>query len=104
MPSAEKHKLSAITRNASERGDLIEITEESMATLLESGPPAWDVEIRSRFLLRHLARMCRYPSGKTQLPYESSYPLAYAHNAGELAYYVQQLKKRGVHYLGQRTQ
>ena len=89
----DAYQISGVTRNATLRGDRILLTMESIDSLPTLAPEEWDVEGKCRILLRHLARMSRYPSQTTSLNLEIDYPLCYAHDADECAFLCEQLRE-----------
>lgn len=91
LTAEDRYRLSAATRNASDRGETLELTSDSTAMILEATPrpePPEQMEIVLRYIAEH-AGPDRRP---VRLAPDFDYPVAYANGPKDLLFVL-----RGLH-------
>jgi hypothetical protein len=87
---AERVRLSAATRNATERGDLIEISSDSIPTLLARLPEPDPLEAAD-LLLTYIARHSKVGGKPVHLDKRQDFPLIYADGENAFQFIVDHL-------------
>ncbi len=91
----ERYHLSGITRMATERTDVEELTSQSLADLLDTTPSPSPVE-QAELLLQHLAKRYK-PAGKpVPLDPTNDYPLVGALGPDAFKYVIRSLVEQGL--------
>ena len=87
-----KHLLSGITREASDRGILLTVLPNTIENLLQSASiPASPLEAMDRILL-YLERNAPSADEYVNLAPDTNYPISFAKHQGEFSYYVSNLR------------
>lgn len=93
---APNHKLSAWIREQNERGDPPRFTQEKTIASILAGMPDYRPLEKQLKLLQALERQSKTPGNRVKLNHQKDYPLAFADNPNELAFYIQALEERGL--------
>jgi nucleoside 2-deoxyribosyltransferase len=94
LPSMEnRHLLSGVTRNASDRGDRLDLTTENAEQLISSAPNAGDVANKVRILLRYLSCQSKSPGRLVGIDTDIDYPVCYASDGEELYFLLNSLSQ-----------
>ena len=95
IPNPLRPYLSAATRGASERRNMIRLTTKNWRDLAEQCERATVME-RVDKLLRAIARKGGNPGAFVQLSFNADFPLAGASSSGELLTYLEHLQGKGL--------
>ncbi|MBN1361512.1 MAG: hypothetical protein JW993_13020 [Sedimentisphaerales bacterium] len=93
--SAADHKLSACIRERNEQGEQPDLTKQDIEILQGSLPDYRPLEKQLK-LIKAIEKRSEHPGSEVTLIFDEDFPLAYAEDADEFAFYLQALSDRGL--------
>ena len=94
--SVPNHKLSAWIREQNERGEPVRFTKEGMIESIMTSIPDYRPSEKQLKLLKAIERKSGHPGNEVTLNLNEDFPLAYAGDADEFAFYLHALSDRGL--------
>lgn len=91
----DRYRLSALTRAASAKGEVLELSSGNASKLLENAPQPSPIE-QMDLVLDHLAAHTPAAGKPAPLDPKTDYPIAYAHGAEGLEFLLDGLRKDGL--------
>jgi nucleoside 2-deoxyribosyltransferase len=94
--SVPNHKLSAWVREQNERGETVRFARKGMIESILVSIPDYRPSEKQLRLLKAIERKSRRPGNEVTLNLNEDFPLAYADDEDEFAFYLQALSDRGL--------